>query len=109
MDEAPDQTTGESPYLKLPWLAVAAGLAIMLLVVLGIGVYANRYLRQPTAITGPTPTNVVLAVAVSTVLAVTPQVPATEAAVPRATGTVAPPTQTPIPPPTPSATPLPPR
>ena len=83
MDEAPEQTTGESPYLKLPWPAVAGGLAVMLLLVLGIGLFANRYLRPQTAIQPTVTVNPVAA----------PPAPAT--LLPFATPTVAPATATP--------------
>jgi hypothetical protein len=40
---------GEAPSLiRLPWQVVAGGLVLVLLVALGLGVYANRYLRPQT-------------------------------------------------------------
>jgi hypothetical protein len=94
MDEAPDQTTGESPYLKLPWPLVAGGLAIMLLVVLGVGLYANRYLRPQTTIQ-PTFTAVAVVVPLATPQPATPTAaPATSTPQPAIAPVTA--TQTPI-------------
>lgn len=64
--EAPNQDTGDSPYLKLPWQLVAGALAAVLLLALGAGLYANRYLRPqlgmvatatPASIVAGSPTN----------------------------------------------------
>jgi hypothetical protein len=46
MNDAHDAETDQAtPYMRLPWPLVAAGLIGILAVVLGIGLYANRYLR----------------------------------------------------------------
>ena len=45
MDDAHDAEPEESPYIRLPWPVVTAGLAGVLVVALAVGLFANRYLR----------------------------------------------------------------
>ena len=54
MDDAPDAEPEDSPYLRLPWPVVAAGLVGLLAVALAIGLFANRYLRPQLDVL-PTP------------------------------------------------------
>src|ERR1700674_5726445 len=57
MDDAHDAEpeASPSPYVRLPWALVAAGLVGVLVIALGLGLYANRYLR-PQVEVAPTPT-----------------------------------------------------
>ena len=54
MDDAHDAEPEQSPYVRLPWGVVAAGLAGVLLIALAAGLFANRYLR-PQLTVQPTP------------------------------------------------------
>jgi hypothetical protein len=54
MDDTHDAEPEESPYIRLPWPLVAAALGGVLLLALGLGLYANRYLRPQVGIV-PTP------------------------------------------------------
>jgi hypothetical protein len=55
MAETRDPDSEHSPYLRLPWPAVALGLFLLVAGVLGLGVYANQNLRASApASTGPT-------------------------------------------------------
>jgi hypothetical protein len=64
----------DSPYRKLPWPLVAGVLAAVLLLALGAGIFANRYLRQPTVVLPP-PTQAPLATSASTVAVAAPATP----------------------------------
>src|SRR5713226_6042943 len=68
--DADAETEQAMPYMRLPWPLVAAGLIAILAVVLGIGVFANRYLRPQV---GPVPTPELPAIAAPPVTS-TPQV-----------------------------------
>jgi len=57
-------------YMRLPWPLVALGLIVLLAVVFGVGLYANRYLRPQV---GPVPTSEP-AVAAAPPTTATPQV-----------------------------------
>ncbi len=68
--DADAETDQATPYMRLPWPLVAAGLVALLAVLLGIGVFANRYLRpQVGLVLTPEP-----AVVVAPPLTSTPQV-----------------------------------
>src|SRR5438128_4339933 len=54
MSEAPDAEREPSPYVRLPWPAVAAGLLAFLALVLAVGLFANRNLRPQLSVV-PTP------------------------------------------------------
>ena len=54
MDEPPEHSPESSPYLSLPWPLVVSILAAVLLLALGVGLYANRYLRPENRIPPPT-------------------------------------------------------
>ncbi len=54
MNEAPDAEREPSPYLRLPWPAVAAGLLAFVALVLAAGLFANRNLRPQLGVV-PTP------------------------------------------------------
>src|SRR5438876_7478483 len=56
-DAGTEQTTH---YMRLPWPLVAFGLVALLAVVLGIGLFANRYLRPQVGLV-PTPEPVLVA------------------------------------------------
>jgi hypothetical protein len=101
MDDAHhDAEPEESPYIRLPWGLVAAGLGGLLLLALGLGLYANRYLRPqvqvmptplavaaatsappptftPTANLAPAPTSLVVATAAAPTVAAAATLPAT--------------------------------
>src|SRR5712692_5158080 len=68
--DADAETDQAMPYMRLPWPLVAAGLVAILAIVLGIGVFANRYLRPQVGLV-PTPEP---AVVVAQPLTSTPQV-----------------------------------
>src|SRR5260370_26181319 len=64
--DAHAETDQAMPYMRLPWPLVAAGLIALLAIVLGIGVFANRYLRpqvgpvltpEPAVVAAPPPTS----------------------------------------------------
>ena len=102
MDDAQDAEPEDSPYIRLPWALVVAGLGGVLLVALGIGLFANRYLRPqlevpptpidlaaaatavPAPTVAPTPSPLALALA-STVNPTATALPATAAPTPQAT------------------------
>src|SRR5437762_1252904 len=97
--DAKDEDSGHS-YMRLPWPVVAALLFGVLVLVLAIGLFANRYLRPQV---GLVPTEVPLAAppASSTSLPATAVAATPVAALPRTPpiiGTVAAPTATPQPP-----------
>jgi hypothetical protein len=79
------------PYRSFPWPLVAGVLAAVLLLALGAGIFANRYLRQPTVIVPP-PTSAAVAVATAT-----PAAPAATSASTTVMPLVADPTTTPPP------------
>jgi hypothetical protein len=57
MAETRDPDSEHSPYMRLPWPAVAVGVFLVLAGVLGLGVYANQNLRgQPSGRIPPTAT-----------------------------------------------------
>src|SRR6266851_1387349 len=58
--DADAETDQATPYMRLPWPLVAAGLIAILAIVLGIGVFANRYLRPQVGLI-PTPEPAVVA------------------------------------------------
>ena len=82
MNEAPDDEREPARYIRLPWPVVGAGLFVLLALVLGLGLFANRNLRPQVGVV-PTPSPV--AVATPTVLPV-----AAAAVVQASTPTVAP-------------------
>jgi hypothetical protein len=61
-DGETDQTTH---YMRLPWPLVAVGLLALLALVLGIGLFANRYLRPQVGLV-PTPETAVVAAPAAT-------------------------------------------
>ena len=109
MNEAPDGEREPAGYVRLPWPVVGAGLFVLLALVLGLGLFANRNLRPqigvvptPSPVAAATPTALPVA-APAAVQASTPTVAppsaaltATAAATPAATGTVAPGQTTPL-------------
>jgi hypothetical protein len=101
MNDAHDAEPEESPYVRLPWGLVAAGLGGVLLLALGFGLYANRYLRPQLQLV-PTP----IAVAAATP-APPPTLAATPAPTPLVVATAVAPTATTPPATAPPATPQP--
>src|SRR5947209_16178006 len=53
MNEAPDAEREPAGYIRLPWPDVGGGLLLVLVALLGLGLFANRNLRPQTA-TAPT-------------------------------------------------------
>jgi hypothetical protein len=103
--KAPDAPVAEpepSPYLRLPWPLVTAGLVGVLVVALAVGLFANRYLRPqvalpptPIALAAPPASTPAPAATPAPTAAPKPLVLATE---PPATATVLPETAVPTPP-----------
>jgi hypothetical protein len=96
MDNAPNVPDAEpehSPYLRLPWPLVAAGLVGVLVVALALGLFANRYLRPQVALP-PTPI-ALAAVPAATPAPTGPPTPLALATSPPATATVLPETAVP--------------
>ena len=60
MNEAPDGEREPAGYVRLPWPVVGAGLFVLLAVVLGLGLFANRNLRPQIGVV-PTPSPVAVA------------------------------------------------
>src|SRR5947209_9787336 len=58
MNEAPDGEREPAGYVRLPWPVVGAGLFVLLVGLLGFGLFANRNLR-PQAAAAPTPATAV--------------------------------------------------
>jgi len=83
MDDAHDPEPEKSPYVRLPWLLVAAGLVGVLAIALGLGLFANRYLR-PQAEVAPTPIAIAAAPAATSVPVPTVAPTATNAPAPTA-------------------------
>src|SRR5919202_7099676 len=118
MNEAPDAEREPAGYVRLPWPLVGAALFLLLALILGVGLFANRNLRPQI---GMVPTSTPLAEATSTtppvaaplaVQARTPtlaatDVPVSSAVTPTLAAAPAAPTETPAPAaePTPSALP----
>src|SRR5437870_12163714 len=75
MSEAPDAEREPSPYVRLPWPAVAAGLLAFLALVLAVGLFANRNLRPPLVVV-PTPSAAALATITPIPVAAPPTMPA---------------------------------
>ena len=110
MNEAPDDEREPARYIRLPWPVVGAGLFVLLVGLLGFGLFANRNLRSqnqalpvtsaPVPIGPATPTAVILLAPTS------PPVP-TSTAVTREVlaGTVSPKSDATLVPPTPPAQP----
>src|SRR5438034_8991722 len=69
--DADAETEQTTHYMRLPWPLVAFGLVALLAVVLGIGLFANRYLRPQVGLVPTAEPAVVAAVPVTS----TPQVP----------------------------------
>jgi len=81
MDDAHDAEPEQSPYVRLPWGVVAAGLAGVLLIALAAGLFANRYLRPQVGVV-PTPIAIAAVPASPTPSTPVPTVAPTPAATP---------------------------